>query len=95
MEQRKPGRPRAGEEDRRDHVVSARLTAAERTAIEELAAAEGISPSVYVRRRLLGMAPAVPRKVQLVRPAPKETTAAVDAGPQLRTFDRSPREARE
>ena len=47
-------RPRKAPEERRDEALNPRLTAAERAEIERNAAALGLSPSEFMRRRALG-----------------------------------------
>ncbi len=44
--------------DRRDHIVSARFTEAERARLGRLADAEGLTPSEYLRRAALPSPPA-------------------------------------
>ena len=47
-------RPRKAPHEKRDEALNPRLTAAERAEIERSAAAFGVSPSEFMRRRALG-----------------------------------------
>jgi len=47
-------RPRKAPQEKRDEALNPRLTAAERAEIERSAAAFGVSPSEFMRRRALG-----------------------------------------
>ena len=47
-------RPKKAPEDRRDDMVGVRLTTAERAELERAAAAFGVSPAEFARRRALG-----------------------------------------
>jgi Bacterial mobilisation protein (MobC) len=58
-------RPRKAPEERRDDRISPRFTTAERAEVEENAAAYGISPAEFTRRRTLGYRLPDPAAVQI------------------------------
>jgi hypothetical protein len=58
-------RPRKSPEERRDDRISPRFTTAERAEVEQNAAAYGISPAEFTRRRTLGYRLPDPAAVQI------------------------------
>jgi hypothetical protein len=52
-EERRPGRPRAADEDRKGHIFAVRLRTDERNAVKAAAAIIGKSPSDWARDILL------------------------------------------
>jgi hypothetical protein len=74
-------RPKKAPEDRRDDRLNPRLTSAERAEIERNAAALGLTPSEFIRRRALGYR--LPASVAVQRQTATLATALLRIGVNL------------